>query len=257
MSKSSDKRICLLRIFYRITILFLFVVSGCRTANQTVFPQILSGPVITPKTLGMSHNQAPIECYTLGNGPETILIIGAIHGNEPASKILCEMLIQYLQRNRLTLDHLKILVIPLVNPDGYYRGTRANASGIDLNRNFPTQNRTNNSVHGHKPLSEPESQILHNLILAEKPARICSIHQPYGCIDYDGPALKLAQTMGWYSSLPVKRIGSLPGSLGSWAGETLHIPTITLELTAADSAITPERLWVKYSTTLKAFLEGT
>ena len=35
------------------------------------------------------------------------------------------------------MDELDIWIVPLMNPDGYVLGTRYNANGYDLNRNFP------------------------------------------------------------------------------------------------------------------------
>lgn len=49
-------------------------------------------------------------------------------------------------------------------------------------------------------------------------------------MDYDGPAAKLAVAISAACDFPVKRLGSRPGSLGAYLGETLARPIITLEL---------------------------
>jgi protein MpaA len=237
-------------------LLLLLLAGGCDFFRRPRPIRILSDPTVTADIRGFSVNSRPIECYTFGTGPETILVLGAIHGDEPASKTLAEGLIRNLQFNRSCPDHLRILILPLCNPDGLAKKTRHNASEIDLNRNFPADNRIDNIKHGTIALTEPESRLLYDLIVAEKPSRILTIHQPYGCIDYDGPADRLAKKMGWFCPLPVRRIGALPGSLGAWAGETMNIPIITLELTADDSSLPPHRLWAKYALTLWAFIEG-
>ena len=54
--------------------------------------------------------------------------------------------------------------------------------------------------------------------------------------------------------LPVRKIGALPGSLGSWAGETKGIPIITLEMTIEDSKLGKNQLWEKYGTALTNFI---
>lgn len=256
MQKKSDKRICQRDLPLWMGSLLLLFAGGCDFFRRPLPPQILTDPTVTADTLGFSVNSAPIECYTFGSGPETILILGAIHGDEPASKTLAQALVYDIQRTRSYPNDVRILILPVCNPDGLAKGTRHNASGIDLNRNFPADNRVNNAKYGTEALTEPESRLLHDLIVAEKPSRILTIHQPYSCIDYDGPADRLAKKMGWFCPLPVRRVGPLPGSLGAWAGETLNIPIITLELTADDSSLPAGRLWAKYALALRAFIEG-
>jgi protein MpaA len=58
--------------------------------------------------------------------------------------------------------------------------------------------------------------------------------------------------MSAYTDLPVKRIGSLPGSLGSYAGITLGKPIVTLELPATASQMDDEELWDRYGDVLLA-----
>ena len=66
---------------------------------------------------------------------------------------------------------VELWVIPNLNPDGVRCGTRGNAHGVDLNRNFPWhwQHLTGVTTPGPKPLSEPESKIAYRLILRVKP----------------------------------------------------------------------------------------
>jgi protein MpaA len=71
---------------------------------------------------------------------------------------------------------------------------------------------------------------LSDLIGKFQPAGLVSIHQPLACVDYDGPAAELAAAMSAACDLPVKRLGSRPGSPGAYFGEILGRPIITLEL---------------------------
>lgn len=256
MQKRTDKRICLPGFTIWILLILILPFSGCGLFKKPEPPRVLTPQTASSQTLGYSVKSRPIECYTIGSGPEVLLVLGAIHGNEPASQTLALALLQDLQKSRFNPDNQTIHILPLCNPDGLERNTRFNASGIDLNRNFPAGNRVNNDRNGHEGLTEPESRILYDLIVSTKPARILSIHQPYGCIDYDGPADELAQKMGACCPLPVRRVGARPGSLGSWAGVTMNIPIITLELTADDSRLSLPQLWAKYSMSVRAFIEG-
>lgn len=228
--------------------------SGCQAPRDPYAPQIQTPATITYSNIGTSVQGRPIECVRFGTTGPAVLVLGAIHGNEPASQVLAKALHGYLIRHRYLYAHRRILLLPAANPDGLAAGTRDNARQIDLNRNFPSENRLNNDSFGLEPLSEPESQALYRVIETEKPVRILSIHQPYGCIDYDGPGKILAQRMALWCPLPVQKIGALPGSLGSWAGETKGIPTITLEMKAEDTLLTKEELWDKYGKAVLDFL---
>ncbi|MBK8269629.1 MAG: DUF2817 domain-containing protein [Planctomycetes bacterium] len=208
------------------------------------------------RLIGRSVQGRPIESFTFGNGRDGVLIIATIHGNEDAGTPLCEKLIDHLHRNPRLVEDRRVIIIADVNPDGRRNQTRFNVRGVDLNRNFPAGNYNSSGRHGDKPLSEPESEALHAVIKREMPARIISIHQPlnYGseCIDFDGPAEMLADAMSGHTDIPVKRIGSRPGSLGSFAGESLGIPIITLELPKDAKGRDAFSLWQDYGNMLIA-----
>ncbi|NLA40706.1 MAG: murein peptide amidase A [Smithella sp.] len=206
----------------------------------------------TVQTAGYSVENRPIDLYSAGDGPETIFVFATIHGDEQAGIPLTYRLMERLrQRSDLTAGR-RILIIPNANPDGVVRNTRGNANGIDLNRNFPAANRENNTTSGYSALSEPESQLLYDLINTHKPIRIISIHQPLKCIDYDGPGESLAHFMAAFSPMPVRKLGARPGSFGSFAGEELGIPVITLEFAREDDLLSPEDLWARYGASLLA-----
>ncbi len=162
------------------------------------------------------------------------LVIGVFHGDEPQGKYLIE---EYLKR-----AYRKLLFIPCLNPDGMQAGTRTNANGVDLNRNFPTENwgadtsgaGTNPSDYycGTAPASEIETQFVINIIEKYKPSVILTLHAPYKIVNYDGPAKGIAQKISAIINYPVEEsIGyPTPGSFGTYCGIERNIPTITLEL---------------------------
>ncbi|GJM23859.1 MAG: hypothetical protein DHS20C16_02740 [Phycisphaerae bacterium] len=202
--------------------------------------------------VGMSVEDRPIECQRIGWGRDTVLIIATIHGDEAAGTPLVARLAEHLQDNPKLLKGRKIIIMPVANPDGYVHNSRFNVSGVDLNRNFPADNFDASQRHGAFALCEPESRAIKSVLDKYKPSRIVSIHQPVACIDYDGPAAELASAMGRHTNLPVKRIGSRPGSLGSYAGLTLSTPIITFELPATASSMDQETLWNAYGESLLA-----
>ncbi len=188
----------------------------------------------------------------LGHGQDTTLILSAIHGNEDAGTPLVNRLSRHLQKNTPLLIGRRVVIIPVLNPDGRAARVRYNAHGVDLNRNFESNNRVNNQTNGLGALSEPETKILVDIINEYRPNKIVALHQPLACVDYDGPGLRLAQAMAEACPLPVKKLGARPGSLGAYSGETLHIPTITLEMNAADSNLSDQALWDMYGQSLLA-----
>lgn len=201
---------------------------------------------------GLSVRNRPIMCLVHGYGPDVILIMATIHGNEPAGTPLVHKLNDYLQQHPEFLDGRTVVLLPVANPDGLALDKRYNVNDVDLNRNFEAANRRSDVQGGSEALSEPEARAIKQLILEYMPDRIVSIHQPLVCIDYDGPGQMLAERMARYCDLPVKKLGARPGSLGSYAGVTLGIPIITFEMKKDDSNLEPEILWQRYGKALLA-----
>ena len=204
------------------------------------------------QTTGISVQGRSIEHIVLGQGSDTTFIMATIHGNEPAGTQLVRKLHEYLQQNPDILTGKTVVLLPVANPDGLATNSRYNANGVDLNRNFIAANRRSDVKGGPEALSEPEARTIHQLIRQYNPDRIVSIHQPLACIDYDGPGQQLANHMADYCDLPVKKLGSRPGSLGSYAGVTLGIPIITFEMLKNDSTLDAQTLWNKYGKALLA-----
>ncbi|MFG0252296.1 MAG: DUF2817 domain-containing protein [Phycisphaerales bacterium JB038] len=195
---------------------------------------------------GFSIEGREIPCERLGTGPTAVFYLAAIHGNEPAGRPLLVTLRQHLLTNPQLLEGVSVVILPIANPDGLAARRRHNLNDVDLNRNFPTENWRANSTGGAAPLSQPESRAVYDLIERHRPRVIVSLHQPLNCIDYDGPAAELAAAMAEKCALPVRKLGARPGSLGSYAGETLGIPTITVEMPRSDDGRTAEQLWQTY-----------
>lgn len=219
--------------------------AGCLKPTEPSPAQSREG-IWQSTILGRSIENRPIELLTAGSGSDVVLIMATIHGNEWAGTPIVNRLAEYIATNPAMLEGRRVLLMPIANPDGYAKKIRHNVRGVDLNRNFPADNYQTSDRHGDAALSEPESRALHELLLQHRPARIVSIHQPLVCIDYDGPAEALAHAMGRYSELPVKKLGGRPGSLGSFAGETLRIPIITLELPPNEEKLGRDLLWRRH-----------
>lgn len=231
--------------------------AGCyQPVDYPVIVDAPQPPVVEPaiqrRIVGKSIENRPMGYSVLGQGQDVTFILAAIHGSEPAGIPLVRRLVRYLQQYPHLLQGRKVVLLPVANPDGVAHNTRFNARGVDLNRNFSTANRINSRRFGRTALSEPEARVIEQLIRQYAPDRIVSIHQPLACIDYDGPALALANRMAEYCNLPLIKLGPKPGSLGSYAGLTLGIPIITLELPRFADRLSSERLWQRYGPALIA-----
>jgi protein MpaA len=213
-------------------------VAGARDAVFQLRAQALTRRRIT---VGRSVEGRPLCVYLFGgsNASPTILL-GGFHGDEPKGVRLANQLIGWLSDQVLQGSACDVIVVPVVNPDGYAVRKRRNARGVDLNRNFPTANWQRGDPRsrlfgGHKPASEPETRAVIRLLERYKPSRIVSIHsidRHRFCNNYDGPARRLAEGMARHNGYPVKRaIGyPTPGSFGTWTGVERRIPVVTLEL---------------------------
>lgn len=205
--------------------------------------------------VSQSVQSRPIHCNVFGDGPDVLLVIATIHGNESAGTPLVAAFSEWLQAHPEELEGHKVVIVPVANPDGMASDKRFNSRGVDLNRNFPAGNWSGTEAkrHGSIPLSEPESRALMVVLCQHFPDRVISIHQPLECVDYDGPAADLAVAMAAKCPLEVKRLGGLPGSLGSFVGQTLQKPIITLEL-PKDTSHDQDEIWSQYGEALVAAL---
>lgn len=204
------------------------------------------------QTIGTSREGRAIEAWSIGDpvADVALLVVASIHGSEPDGTPVVEAFRDALVREPAAVGKDRVVIVPIANPDGFARRSRTNAAGVDLNRNFPADNRIDRSRFGSSPLSEPESRALHDLIVAVRPRAIVSIHQPLECVDFDGPGEPLAVSVAAACGLPVEKLGSRPGSLGAWFGETLGRPIVTLELPRA----APEATLGRYAGALAAAL---
>jgi protein MpaA len=176
------------------------------------------------RSIGHSVEGRSIELEQ--NGVARLLVFGGIHGDEPGAVEIC--------RRFGCPDG--VAVIEALNPDGLARGLKNNARDVDLNRNFDATNWVREHKPGYDPgahpLSEPESQALSRVIEQLRPSVIVAVHQPFKCVNWDGPAEALAQEMSAACGYPaVASVGyPTPGSFGSKYGVDLNLPVITLEL---------------------------
>lgn len=193
-----------------------------------------------PSSYGTSRDGWPLHVWR-PDGDAEILIMASIHGDESETTVVVSEALRSIPQG-----DLRAAVILCANPDGIVRGTRGNAIGVDLNRNFPTANWTPDPVHyktrksdardialspGSEPASEPETRALISLIQELQPRAVVTLHSALACVDDAGGSL-LGRRLAEVSGLPLEiEIGyPTPGSMGTWAGEqNLNLVTYELE----------------------------
>ena len=171
------------------------------------------------------------------NVNKTVFIIGVFHGDEPEGEPLILKLMEDIKKNPDIIGENRILFIPVLNPDGKAQNIRVNSKGVDLNRNFPTNNwilsREKDLYYsGDNPASEIETCFVIDILDKYKPDIIFTLHKPYRIVNFDGPALDIAKKISELNGYPVQDdIGyPTPGSFGTYAGIEKGIPVITLEM---------------------------
>ncbi|MBS1677559.1 MAG: DUF2817 domain-containing protein [Actinobacteria bacterium] len=200
-------------------------VGGDRTRSATaaVPPLAREAAVRRRIALGRSVRGRRIDAFLLGDpdAPRPLLVVGAIHGNEPAGIAIARDLISD-PPPRAGL----IIAIPDLNPDGVAAGTRQNARGVDLNRNFPwhwrpLERRGGPQYSGPHPLSEPESRLADSLILRRRPRITIWFHQPLALVDESGGSRRIEASFAHLIHLPLHRLTRYPGSAAGWQDHRL------------------------------------
>ena len=183
------------------------------------YPMILTG-----EKIGYSLERRTIPAVRFGRGQHRILICATLHAREHiATNYIMYFIEQYAEAyashdsiggydvNHL-LDNVTLYIVPMVNPDGVnivqrgfeascncdslrkmklknyeepaHRSWKANARGVDINRNFdfgwydsPTDSLpASMSFKGFSPISEPESKALADYAKRIKPEAVLAFH---------------------------------------------------------------------------------
>ena len=128
------------------------------------------------------------------DAPVRLLVSGSTHGTEPAGHAIVARL-----RKMHPPEGVQVWTVRTFNPDGARHGTRQNARGVDLNRNFPYRWRAGGRPFdtyypGPRAASEPETRAQIRLIRRLKPDLTIHYHQALGLVDLTSgasPALVL------------------------------------------------------------------
>lgn len=168
--------------------------------------------------LGRSSQNRPIRAIEVGDPHGTrVLVVGCVHGNEPAGIAVARALELLHPRG------IDLWIVPVLNPDGFAAGTRGDAHGVDLNRNFPYRwkQRTGVYASGPRPLSEREARIAHRLVLRLHPKVTIWFHQHLDLVWASGGDRRVERVFARVSGLPYHPLPPLGGSAIDWQNHAL------------------------------------
>lgn len=239
------------------------------------------------KTLGFSHFGRKILAVKLGSGEKNILLIGTHHGREwMTSALLMEMLETYTKayhhKEKIgsyssdILNDVSIWFVPMLNPDGvtiqqegisgfpkYHRDNllkmnqhsndfsrwKANAMGVDLNRQYPSgwekvasEDASVPSYQyykGEKPVASHETKAIVRFTKKIKPVIAISYHTAGREIYWNYKngvnkqrdykiAQKAASLTGYELATPPR--DAIGAGFTDWFIHTFHQPAMTIEI---------------------------
>lgn len=184
-------------------------------------------------------------------------LIAATHGDEVEGAYVLDQFFDWLKTE--TEIDLPLVIIPIHNIDGYRAGTRTNANGVDLNRNFPAVSWSKDYKDkkynpGLTPLSEPENIFLNELFKKYPPKVIFSFHSWRPFINYNGDGEEIASYLAQFNNYEILADipgHSTPGSLGEFAPEKFGSIVITLEMPRITNDLDLKQIWSENETGLK------
>jgi protein MpaA len=198
--------------------------------------------------IGTTALGRPIEAFhfvppSYARPRDAAVIFGAIHGDEPATALQLERLVEDLLERPPGRD---TWIIPCLNVDGALGGSKNNARDVDLNRNFASANWIREHKAGYDPgptaESEPETRALVDLIGRVSARRLIACHATFRVVNWDGSGRQLAEEMAQLCGYPASGdIGyPTPGSFGSKYGVDQNLEVVTLEV---PYLMVDERAW--------------
>lgn len=178
-------------------------------------------------TIGYSSEGRPIHLRQVGDPAidGRLLVFGCIHGDECGVAGHVEPL-----ANGCPDPGVNAFVVPNLNPDGTAAGSRLNADGVDLNRNFPSHWRAGGSpgdpeYPGPRPFSEPESRLAARLIRAIGPGATIWFHEYRAdrpLVRAWGPSRAAARRFAQLAGMPFRAIPWPAGTAPNWQNH--HFP---------------------------------
>ena len=221
---------------------------------ETSTPFVLeNGP--RPTVIGFSLAGRPIEVYTFGAGGREYLIVAGIHGGYEWNTVALanELITHITEHPEVVATDAKLYIIRNMNPDGEARSHdvdgRVNNNGVDLNRNFPSENWTaewdRDGCWIYRPTSgglyagsEPETRTIMSFIKSHKIEAMISYHSAAlgvfpGGVPWEEPSKQFAKALAKVTRYPYPPVDTgceYTGTLADWAVENGVGAAVDMEL---------------------------
>jgi len=258
-------------------------------ALQALYPQMISVSVI-----GQSALKRDIPVMVVGN-PDAqyhILVQAAIHGREHFTAWLAMAMMDYLLLQDQVPADVCYHIIPMSNPDGviisqtgkldehqlmvyeldwdygytragektYATQWKANALGVDINRNFisgwdPSNDHpeiSSEKYRGYAPFSSPEASALRDYTMHRAFHATISLHA-YGSVLYyqygtkepvNRLSFSLAQAVeGVTGYVPTANDNTTGAGYKDWVMDELGIPSLTIEISGTEAPVSQQEIY--------------
>ena len=258
---------------------------------QDKYPEL-----VAISSIGQSAEGRDIPVMRIGssNAKYHVLLQGAMHGREHFTACLLMAICDIsLSRNLFANSDVCYHFIPMTNPDGvfisqsqalsdgqaeiyqsdianghtdksqsaYAQMWKANALGVDMNRNFPSgwevslerEDPSSERFRGDSPLCAPESIALADYTKAYDFSATLSFHSHGSVLYYRYGTKEPVNTLSYRLALAVSEItgytpvGGSDGTSGAgykdWAMDALDIPSITVEIGSSQTPLARRDLY--------------
>jgi predicted deacylase len=228
-----SRRAQVLSVVASLVLLAVTPVAPVSPASAATPTSAKPATVIKRSVFGTSVQGRDLVAFRLGEPKrprvKTVVLMAAMHGNESAPSQILRALV-----DGLPVVALDLWVIPTYNPDGVAAGTRKNAHGVDLNRNFPNDWKDLDGSYesGPKPASEPETKAVMDFLEKVDPDTILSFHQPLTGVDTDTKNPRLARRVARKLELPRRTLdcgGTCHGTMTGWFNNNFDGSALTVE----------------------------
>lgn len=189
----------------------------------------------------IGHTDSDLPIIAEHWGPTSglqVLVVGQVHGDECSPALLVNEFRQSPPEN------YGLWLIPTLNPEGHFRGTRTNGSGLDINRDGFVQ-------------SAPETKALMAFTRLVTPDLTVYLHSPLNWIGYFNGSLAKSVGSQLVSALGMDVLYTSgtnpPESAFLWQGQNAVVPgqqSILIEMpsiSAKEAPATPNRSPASFS----------
>ncbi|HET8955536.1 MAG TPA: M14 family zinc carboxypeptidase [Solirubrobacterales bacterium] len=184
--------------------------------------------------VGRSVQGRSIEVHQLGDPRWSgeLLVFGCIHGDECGAGSIEPL------TGGCPDPSADVFLVPSLDPDGAAAGSRLNARGVDLNRNFPSGwrpggRRGDPEYPGPRPFSEPETRVAARIVGALRPAATIWFHQFHGTRPFVrawGGSEPAGRHFAALARMPFRAMRWPAGTGPNWQNHRYGAPAFVVEL---------------------------